>query len=445
MEYRNTQLFVLPTNAIAADGLTTVATVQSGSSSPGSTAVNAVADGVVGFAINGANKNATTFKGMPYTVDSTNISAGDWTGMATNPKSVKVIRGFNPTDDLSAWAGVMESGDIFFNNITSIRQVNPSTTEQVMIKQVGFDATSLNKSCYESLRMVCGNTYSLQLRAKSFLADSISAKGLVKSYTVNTGCCEDQHCTNKGNALQIAFSAAYDLVNQINTDPMMKGYITAQVVGFYTADPAGAKTKTLLTGSTTLAGITADLALAPANDVDVEGTDWAVGFKLTGVAAPNWNNPSNPIDFQFRNDGVIIGAYFSKGKPVGEPYVWDACTYAPVTLIQDLKFKKNTGKEIQQMEIIHNDSHNIFKEVFYNTAYNTVNLPKYTDIAQYYTLYYIDYKVQEDNAYNSKVPQDRRVILAVPVGSNAGSSVDSNISDMITLLSTKSGVPIITE
>lgn len=445
MEYRNTQLFVLPSNAIADDGLTTVATVQSGASAPGSTAVNAVTDGVVGFAIDGVHKHATNFKGMLYTFDDTNISSNDFTGMASMPKWFKVIRGFNPNDPLSNWAGPAQSGEIYFSNITSIRKVAPVATSQPMIKTVGQDGTAAaDATCHESLHITCGNTYSLQLRAKSFIADSISAKGLVKSYTLQAPCCNDTHCDAK-NAVEAAFYTAYKLVDMINADEMMKPFITAQVVGFYTADPAGTPALTDLTSSTTYASIQPALELAVANNKDVEGTDFAVGIKLTGVAQPNWVDPANPLNFQVRNDAVIISAYFAKGKPVGENYVWDACDYAKVTLKQDILFPRLTGAEMVLEEIKYSDSHNIFTETFYNTAYNTAKLPSYVDKTQYYTWYVIDYVPKEDKSYNFQIDQTRRVIIAVPAGTDGATTPATKIGTIMAMISAKSGVPIVNE
>lgn len=119
--------------------------------------------------------------------------------------------------------GSFKSASIFPKNITGWRGVKAicSTTQQ--ITYVGFNGVD---DCY-TMSANCDEQYSVTIRVFGERVRHLNPMGLTKSYLLKSACCDD--CSTNCDAVNCT-ALADSLVAQINGDPYMSKWVTAEKV-----------------------------------------------------------------------------------------------------------------------------------------------------------------------------------------------------------------------
>lgn len=221
----------------------------------------------------------------------------------------------------------------------------------------------------------CDQSISVTLRAFSNYINVTHTGGMVRGVVVNTPCCDcdsSDVCTPLSDADTLA--VVQEIAQKLNADKTLSPYVTATVTG------------------TTVANIKLVLTAAAPK-----------------VDPPSWNLDVNGP----WQDVIQFYAWVKEGGIMTEPIVADSCTdLADVVKTATGSFKLGTSEDIKRMERLYYRYDNIDGALNSDPDYNPFFTSNVVD-GQFYTTYFINFKLNEDPSFGMRVPYNNSVIIAV--------------------------------
>ena len=347
---------------------------------------------------------------------------------AASAAELQIVQGLDTTDSIQKEMRYIKSGKIGKNKAISIKTLTMSDAANPMVKFLGakidgpswgnyddgLDDEYVVQNC-STLNVVCGQEFSLTVRAQSSRANTISPFGLTKTYTRMVNCCADCNITT--------FEAAYNTVQQVlidlNEDQVMSEYVApAAIYGWYKGGEGNVSFYVPFDEG--YPGMGYDPTTAGS---EVLGEDFSLGIVLIGVDQPNWKNDCDITLFPFRKDAVKIFAQTFVGPMAAsnphnggtqEPLlVADMCDTGQTYTI-NFAFPKLTFEELKHIEHQYATYSQKYGQRFQGVKYNALIFPSFLDSATTYKLYYIEYMPSVDVSYTSTMDMTQLTIVAVP-------------------------------
>lgn len=235
----------------------------------------------------------------------------------------------------------------------------------------------------------CGDIVTVTLRLFSSYIETLYFNGLTRSVTVQAPCCD---CDS-------------DPCENVDVDALIDSIIEA----FNTYAP----------------GINADnLVLADFLYFERIGTGVNASLRITGKALTAYGQPCDVAAFPFEYDKLRFNTFVYSGPATTADFiVADACnTVATATIIQNSNYATGTSTEIAQLEKnFYSYQAGYLKHLYRMGGYNE-NFESWVTPGTTYDTFYIKANTLPKDAYNwgDYVPQDFRVIIAVPTDLTAG-------------------------
>lgn len=267
--------------------------------------------------------------------------------------------------------GTKRTDKMYAKNFIEFYQIPSVPTSVSQITEV----SDFNVKCEEDLV--------LTLRLFSSYIELAYFNGLTRSFTVQAPCCE----CGADPCLEVDPEAIVDdFVAAINADVLVSKYIVASKTG---------------------TGATAELV-------------------LTGQVLDRYGNPCSPTAFTYEYDKLRFDTFAYKNPETTQDFITaDACdVFATVTVTQESTYPRGSGDEIFEMEKRYFSYHTTHKSLFRNIEYDGA-FQRYSDPAAFYTTYYIRQYDPENQAWELSEHYDQMVIVAVPTGSAAETTVNA--------------------
>lgn len=226
----------------------------------------------------------------------------------------------------------------------------------------------------------CNQDVSVTLRLDSYYIRTAYFNGLTRSVMVTTPCCNcgSNPCdTLQASDIQLVME---ELAQAINTDNILKQFVTAGV------DGTGASTEIIIQ---------------------------ALPLQTYGEGTS-----TDLTNFPYQFDRVSFRTFVRTGPELTTDYeVFDACdNIATVAIIQRASYPINTPFEIQQLEKDFFSYQSEYKHIFSNVNYNG-EFQTYVDSALAYDLYYLNFWEPTITGRDIGVTRkDEWVCLAFPKG-----------------------------
>lgn len=348
---------------------------------------------------------------------------------AAGAAELQIVQGLDTTDSIQKEMRYIKSGKIGKNKAISIKTLTMSDAANPMVKFIGADIDIPEWVDYDgeagsedvvtncsTLNVVCGQEFSLTVRAQSSRANTISPFGLTKTYTRMVNCCADCNITT--------FEAAYNTVQQVladlAADSVMSEYVApVSIYGWYLGEGA----TPFYVDYTTAYGDAVTGYTPTTSGSEVLGEDFAIGIVLIGVDQPNWKNDADITLFPFRKDAVKIFAQTFVGPMAAsnphnggtqEPLlVADMCDTGKTYTI-NFSFPKLTFEELKHIEHQYATYSQKYGQRFQGVKYNALTFPSFLNSGTTYKLYYIEYMPSVDVSYTSTMDMTQLTIVAVP-------------------------------
>jgi len=363
--------------------------------------------------------------------------------LSGNESAIQIVQGLDTTDSIQKEMRFIKSGKIGKGKAISIKKMTMSASSNPMVKFIGaeidgpnwvdysedIDASYVVQNC-STLNLVCGQEFSLTVRAQSAHANTISPFGLTKTYTRMVNCCAGCDITT--------FEASYNAVRQVlidlAEDKVMSEYVRpAGIYGWYNN---GTDLSSFYLPYDEVYGAS-DYTPTTAGS-EVLGEDFAIGLVLEGVDQPNWKNDADITLFPFRKDAVKIFAQTFVGPMAAsnphnggtqEPLlVADMCDTGKIWTI-NFAFPKLTFDELKHIEHQYATYSQKYGQRFQGVKYNALTFPSFLNSGTTYQLYYIEYMPSVDVSYTSTMDMTQLTIVAVP---SSGSSDFENTIEAFT-------------
>jgi hypothetical protein len=250
----------------------------------------------------------------------------------------------------------------------------------------------------------CGTSVSVTLRLHSNYIDNAFFNGLTRTVTVLTPCCE----CGADPCVDIDPQATVDLiVAEINSEEFLSQFVTASRTG---------------TGTDSVLKI--------------------VGKDLVTYTGAN----ADPNAFPYQNDRLSFRVFVYEAPATSQDdVVPDRCeTVATVTVIQRATYIHGSSEEIKILERRYFSYQAKNKHIYGNNNYNEYQ----TEVVSgtFYDLYYVKFKLYEDDTWYQGATLDAAVIIAVPTGEGGtletlletafGAAVDKSGTDVTTTTTT---------
>ena len=267
-------------------------------------------------------------------------------------------------------AGHLQNGgnNVRKANVLDFYRINGSLTAQNQVTEVS------------QIKVKCGETVTLAIRAFSSYLNVIAPYGFKASVSIEAPCCE------------------------CGADPCVDTDVPALLSNLLTKLNAldsrvGIKLKDLFTFS-------------------VSGTGQAQKLVITGKPVTKYKNVHDPGAFPYEYDKLDFDVFFVKGAPTGADFeVIEKCDQiATVTTTQKSTLPKGTPDEIRQLEKrFHSYQVGYGKQLHSMAGYNA-NFESWVSDGIFYNTFYIKFSDYDRsvNNWNESVTLDSAVILAVP-------------------------------
>lgn len=233
----------------------------------------------------------------------------------------------------------------------------------------------------------CGEIVTVTLRAHSSYIDTLYFNGFTRSVTVQAPCCDcgADPCT------QVDYEA---LVNQI---------IAALEASAPGINPDNISFNTFYTFSQPSAGV----------------------LQISGKPLTAYGQPCDVAAFPWEFDRMWFRTFVYKGPATTADFiVADACDIvADAVVVQRSSYPSGSPAEIQQMEKDYYSYQAGYLKHLYRMGGYNYNFESWVDTAvDSYTLYYIKFKPCKNDqwTWGDYITEDAMVIIAVPVGDEAG-------------------------
>ncbi len=354
--------------------------------------------------------------------------------LSGNESAIQIVQGLDTTDSIQKEMRFIKSGKIGKGKAISIKKMTMSNVSNPMVKFIGAEIDNPNWTIYSedidasyviqncsTLNLVCGQEFSLTLRAQSARANTISPFGLTKTYTRMVNCCAGCDITT--------FEASYNTVRQVlidlAEDKVMSEFVKpVAIYGWFNDGDGNSSFYAPYTDgfSEVISGY------SPATlGSEVLGDDFAIGLVLEGVEQVNWKNDADITLFPFRKDAVKIFAQTFVGPMAAsnphnggtqEPLlVADMCDTGKTWTI-NFAFPELTFDELKHIEHQYATYSQKYGQRFQGVKYNALTFPSFLNSGTTYRLYYIEYMPSVDVSYTSTMDMTQLTIVAVPSSSS---------------------------
>lgn len=220
----------------------------------------------------------------------------------------------------------------------------------------------------------CGTSVSVTIRLHSNLIDSAYFNGLTRSVTVLTPCCD----CDGDPCVDIDPQATVDLIAaKINEDDLLSKYVSAYRTG---------------TGASSI-------------------------LRILGKDLPIFTNSGGDVNaFQFKNDRLWFRVFVYEAPATSQDdLVPDRCDAVATVLVkQRSSYPHGSADEIRILERRYFSYQAKNKHIYKSNEFNEYA----TEVVNgtYYDLFYIKYKLYEDDTWYTGALLDAACIIAVPTG-----------------------------
>jgi hypothetical protein len=363
--------------------------------------------------------------------------------------------------------GSFKSSPIKLSNIISTRKTVADTTTQQQISYIGYDEVNDSKSPIFG----CDEEYTLTIKIDEYWSKGIFQPMIQESVRVKTTCCSE--CGGGCDALG-CYPFMIELVNRVNSNPLLSKYVSAAIVNKGTAptykfrlvlpDPGTSTSLTtairaayasFVANSTTDIVVTSDTdgddndpnimyeltsnvaainsgaqELPPYNGIAWEkyeatvGSVTACGVKLTGKALDEFGNACVPDAVPYVFNLVRFQAVVHKGPFTTMDFDLPSdCENWAVTKVQDIKYPVGVGAAIAEFER-HHFTNNLpataDARYYWNPIYNEdANQYLYVNSATTYDMYEITYLEDSPVGFENKTRNTHSLVVLAASGVTA--------------------------
>ena len=350
--------------------LTTLFVVPVGNSLPSSGSTQNLTAGQVGF-----------FKSDYTVANAGNIGGAPYFYVAQGRVNT-YLQGSKRSDKI---AGPLNSGGNGKSNVTEWYKVTGCSTVSNQVTEVG---------CWT---VKCGDIVTLTLRGHSSYVDTLYFNGFTRSVTVQAPCCDcgGDPCENTDvNALIDQF------IVKLRQQAPGNNPDNISFNDFYTFENVGG---TIL--------------------------------RISGKPLTKYGQPCDIAAFPWEYDRMYFRTFVYSGPATTADFiVADACNIvAEAQVVQRASYPSGTSDEIAQLEKnYYSYQAGYLKHLYRMNGYNE-NFESWVSGGTTYDTYYVKFNEYSKSAYSwgDYIKEDAMVIIAVPQGSGAATSVDAILEDAL--------------
>ena len=350
--------------------LTTLFVVPVGNSLPSSGSTQNLAAGQVGF-----------FKSDYTVANAGNIGGAPYFYVAQGRVNT-YLQGSKRSDKI---AGPLNSGGNGKSNVTEWYKVTGCSTVSNQVTEVG------------GWTVKCGDIVTLTLRGHSSYVDTLYFNGFTRSVTVQAPCCDcgGDPCENTDvNALIDQF------IVKLRQQAPGNNPDNISFNDFYTFENVGG---TIL--------------------------------RISGKPLTKYGQPCDIAAFPWEYDRMYFRTFVYSGPATTADFiVADACNIvAEAQVVQRASYPSGTSDEIAQLEKnYYSYQAGYLKHLYRMNGYNE-NFESWVSGGTTYDTYYVKFNEYSKSAYSwgDYIKEDAMVIIAVPQGSGAATSVDAILEDAL--------------
>ena len=371
------------------------------------------------------------------------------------------------SDAVGSKYGSFKSSPIKLSNIISTRKTVADTTPLQQISYIGYDEVNDSKSPIFG----CDEEYTLTIKIDEYWSKGIFQPMIQESVRVKTTCCSE--CGGGCDALG-CYPFMIELVNRVNSNPLLSKYVSAAIVNKGTAptykfrlvlpDPGTSTSLTtairaayasFVSNSTTDIVVTSDTdgddndtnimyeltsnvaaintgaqELPPYNGIAWEkyeatvGSVTACGVKLTGKALDEFGNACVPDAVPYVFNLVRFQAVVHKGPFTTMDFDLPSdCDNWAVTKTQDIKYPIGVGAAMAEFERHHfgnNLPATADARYYWNPIYNEdANKYLYVSAATTYDMFEITYLEDSPVGFENKTRNTHSLVVLAASGVTA--------------------------
>jgi hypothetical protein len=371
------------------------------------------------------------------------------------------------SDAVGSKYGSFKSSPIKLSNIISTRKTVADTIPLQQISYIGYDEVNDSKSPIFG----CDEEYTLTIKIDEYWSKGIFQPMIQESVRVKTTCCSE--CGGGCDALG-CYPFMIELVNRVNSNPLLSKYVSAAIVNKGTAptykfrlvlpDPGTSTSLTtairaayasFVSNSTTDIVVTSDTdgddndpnimyeltsnvaaintgaqELPPYNGIAWEkyeatvGSVTACGVKLTGKALDEFGNACVPDAVPYVFNLVRFQAVVHKGPFTTMDFDLPSdCDNWAVTKTQDIKYPIGVGAAMAEFERHHfgnNLPATADARYYWNPIYNEdANRYLYVSAATTYDMFEITYLEDSPVGFENKTRNTHSLVVLAASGVTA--------------------------
>ena len=375
-----------------------------------------------------------------------------------NPKTFQALAAYNVDELLVAFgSGVAEWGSFKSSNIKKTNVINftksvSNTVSKQQITWIGWDG--VNDATAPTFK--CDEEYIITFLIREYYSRGIFQPLIRESVRIKTSCCSE--CSSNCDALDCKdfMSSAVD---QINNNPLLSKYLVAELVTDCTPGSEGYYTYTLtvptpvdesayeldllefygdciaeggisyVTGDENTTFTIIPLPGCGPETFDVyEGVEWEevyvpgsqtckCGIKVTGNALDDFGTPCIPDAVPYVANLVRFHAVVHEGPYNTQDFdIENECDAWSVITTQNVQYSIGDGKAMAERErhyFRYNLPGNVYQAGYYwNPVYNN-DTKLYADPNVEYTVYRVEYYINEPKGFEKKFPYTEAVEIWV--------------------------------
>jgi hypothetical protein len=357
--------------------LTTLFVVPVGSTIASSGSTQDLAAGSVGFYKN------------DYTVaTAANIAAAPYFYVAQG-RSNTYLQGSKRSDKIGVAINSLTG------NAETIVAKNSNVTEWYKVSGCPTPITQITDSSNWTVQ--CGEVVTVTLRAHSSYLDTLYFNGFTRSVTVQAPCC--------------------DCGANPCTDVNVPALIDEIILAFQQAAPGNNPD---------------NITFSDLYQFQRLGNDATAKLRITGKPLTKYGQPCDVAAFPYEYDRMWFRAFVYEGPATTADFiVSDACNLvANAVVVQRSSYAIGTSDEIAQLEKNYYSYQAGYLKHLYRMAGYNGNFESWVSAGTTYDTYYIKFNEYDKSAYqwSDYIKEDSTVIIAVPAGSAAATSVSAILS-----------------
>lgn len=376
-----------------------------------------------------------------------------------NPNTFQALAAYNVDQLLVAFGsgvdtwGSFKSSTIKKSNVINFTKSVANTASQQQITWIGWDG--VNASTAPTFK--CDEEYIITFLIREYYSRGIFQPLIRESVRIKTSCCDE--CSSNCDALDCK-DFMQSAVDQINNNPLLSKYLVAEAVTDCTGGTEGYTTFTLTVptpddegafelalieyygnciaeggisyvtgteGNTTFTVIPAEGCGVETFDV-YEGIQWEevyvagsqsckCGIKVTGNALDDFGTPCIPDAVPYVANLVRFHAVVHEGPYNTQDFdIEDACNAWNIVTTQEVAYSIGDSSAMAERErhyFRYNLPGNVYQAGYYwNPVYNN-DTKLYANPTATYTVYRIEYYINEPKGFEKKFPYTEAVEIWV--------------------------------